>query len=65
VSVHTYRLNCGAVRQIAPHASVGFEMRLDLPDRLEPGDAVLDWRLQLPSGAVDSAQFTSAATTVR
>lgn len=61
-SVHSYELNCGAVRRIEAHSSVSFAMRLSLPPGLQPGAAVLDWRLQVPSGRVDQGQFASAGT---
>ena len=64
-SVQTYQLNCGAVRRIDAHASVGFAMQLPLPPRLPSGEAVLDWRLQAPAQTVDEGQFASAATQVR
>jgi hypothetical protein len=62
-SVRTYQLNCGAVRRIGAHATVSFTMRLALPAGLTPGDAVLDWRLEVP-GPVDGGQFASADTKV-
>jgi hypothetical protein len=64
-SVQTYQLNCGAVRRIDAHASVGFAMQLPLPSGLSPGDAVLDWRLEAPAQSIDEGQFASAATRVR
>lgn len=67
--VHTYQLNCGAARRIGPHSSVRFAMQLPLPSDLTSGPAVLDWKLQLPSGSVgasvDAGQFTSAETRIR
>jgi hypothetical protein len=63
-SVRTYQLNCGAVTRIPAHSSVGFAMQLPLPAELASGPAVLDWKLQLPSGPVDSGQFASADTRI-
>jgi hypothetical protein len=59
-SVHTYQLNCSAVARIDAHESVSFAMQLPLPTRLRPGTAVLDWKLQVPSGSVDDDLFASA-----
>lgn len=62
-SVHSYQLNCDGASSIGPHRSVIFAMQLPLPDRAEPGPAVLDWRLQVP-GPVRQAQFASARTRI-
>jgi hypothetical protein len=64
-AVHTYQLNCGAARRIGPHSSVRFAMQLPLPSGLTSGPAVVDWKLQLPLGSVDTGQFTSAGTRIR
>jgi hypothetical protein len=64
-AVHTYQLNCGAARRIGPHASVRFAMQLALPSTLTSGPAVVDWKLQLPSGSVDSGQFASGDIRIR
>jgi hypothetical protein len=61
-SVHTYQLNCGSVKQISPHSSVSFAMQLPLGSGLTPGDAVLDWKLQVAPGTVDGGGFASADT---
>jgi hypothetical protein len=63
-TVHTYQLNCGAISRIAAHSSVRFAMRLPLSAGLTAGPAVLDWKLNLPSGSVDTGQFASAGTTI-
>jgi hypothetical protein len=63
-SVRTYQLNCDPVGRIGAHSSVSFAMQLPLPDRLTSGSAVLDWKLQVPTGSVDDGQFASAATRV-
>lgn len=63
-SVHTYRLNCGSVTRIGPHSSVSFAMQLPLPEGLAPGAAVLDWKLNLPSGPVGTGQFASSGVTI-
>jgi hypothetical protein len=43
----TWRLNCGASgNQIAPGASVSYQMQLAIPAGLKAGDAKLSWQLQ-------------------
>jgi len=63
-TVHTYLLNCGLVRQIDAHSSVGFAMQLPLPSQLPSGSAVLNWKLLVPSQTVDNGQFASASSTI-
>jgi hypothetical protein len=43
--VMEYRLNCGPVGRIAPGASVKFQMKMDTPKALQPGDYKLWWSL--------------------
>jgi len=47
-------LNCPAIMTLIPGESVSMEMRLDVPDTVEPGDYELRWALD-GYGAADSA----------
>jgi hypothetical protein len=43
-----YRLNCAPVVQLAPGASVTFEMEADIPEKMPPGPNKLSWLLTDP-----------------
>jgi hypothetical protein len=56
--VMDYRLNCAPVGRIPPGASVKFQMRMDTPKELQPGEYRLEW-------SIADSRLTSVVTTVQ
>jgi hypothetical protein len=50
LNTRTYLLNCAMSTQLAPGASVTFQMQYEVPASLAPGSAKFWWVMQVPSG---------------
>jgi hypothetical protein len=61
---HSFELNCGAARSISAGGHAGFEMRLEVPARAQPGLAKLAWSLDTPTGPSTGTEVTLRALRV-
>jgi hypothetical protein len=59
----TYRLNC-AVRSIPPHATVTYEMRLDIPSTVDPGPTKVTWMAAFADGTVAIGEIATAGAAI-
>ncbi|WP_433206413.1 hypothetical protein ACQP00_39495 [Dactylosporangium sp. CS-047395] len=59
----TYRLNC-AVRSIPPHATVEYEMRLDIPSTVDRGRTKVTWMAAFADGTVAIGEIATAGAAI-